>query len=68
MYLVCRLRRWEDERGGCDLLPFEISITPSEGEIGYCPVYDDYDKALEYAGKDELVLEIEAREDTCCLK
>ena len=61
-YLVMKVTEW---RG----LQIEVTIwgvtcktdvpPPTDGSTGFCSVFDDYEKALKYAGKLELVLAVQ---------
>lgn len=65
MYLVMKLRMWDTielEAVGF-LFPFPVAFVKPEKELGYCPVFDKYEDALEYAGTASLVLAVEALHD-----
>ena len=65
MWLVCTLRLWEEQEFKNDLLPFPTKVKrPEYGEIGFCPVFGDYQKALAYSGNPELLLEIILKGET----
>lgn len=59
MWLVLKMNYWKDTtlEGG---LPFlhPTLVEPEDGAVGFCDVYDNYDKALQRAGKPELIEEI----------
>ena len=63
LYLVMKLRSWEGmelEQVGDRKLPFPISfVKPNKGEVGYVPVFDNYDDALAYAVDTKLIQMVE---------
>ncbi len=57
-----KLTEWGDlelEQTGKYRLPFPVRFTKVEKEMGYCPVFNTYTDALEYAGDANLVKEVE---------
>ena len=59
LYLVMKLNNWEGmelKQIGDRILPFPISfVKPKKGEVGYVPVFDNYEDALAYAGDAKLI-------------
>jgi len=62
MYLVLKINYWKDiklEQAGPLRLPLPCSLTePTNGEIGYLAVFENYEDALKEAGEPGLVTEI----------
>ena len=51
LYIVSKLCLWKDLECNVNMIRFQ----PPEGEEGFCRIFNDYDKALEFAGEPELV-------------
>jgi hypothetical protein len=59
LYLAMKVKKWGDMKFNKDI--FRISV--AEGDYGYCPVFDDYEKAVEVAGGKEYVIMINKGRD-----
>lgn len=51
LYLVMKVKKWQDMRFQTDIFRVEVG----EGDYGYCPVFDSYEKAVEVAGSERYV-------------
>ena len=57
--MVLKVSKWEDmEFDGQEPLASIIKVQREEGHYGYCPVFTDYEQALDAAGDAERVIAI----------
>ena len=67
MWVVMQLHKWDtlriDTRAGGVIIAEGLSVSDdpsSEGVVGFLPVFGDYDAAVAWAARPELVYEIQA--------